>query len=42
MMSDYRRPLTRGTRASTIAPRARGARERGPVPSGAAACWAAR
>jgi hypothetical protein len=30
-------PLTCGTRASTIAPRARDARERGPVPSGAAA-----
>jgi len=30
-------PLTCGTRASTIALRARGARERGPMPSGAAA-----
>jgi hypothetical protein len=30
-------PLTCGTRASTIAPRARGTRERAPVPSGAGA-----
>jgi hypothetical protein len=30
-------PLTCGTRTSTIASRARDARERGPVPSGAAA-----
>lgn len=33
--------LTCGTRAFTILPWARGARERGPLPSGAAARWAA-
>src|SRR5262245_19027387 len=36
MSSAQRVPLTCGTHASTIAPRASGTRERAPVPSGAA------